>query len=211
MKKPKEIKKIIHEAFRDVLKGKGIGLREATALDDAADMTVLATARAEDTEIHWWDIKEEWDGQLGTALSFTDKQGFKFLLPAAMTSVLDSSANNDIAILNHLCEFKKPTTTIPHKGHPEYTDYLRSLSAKDWIEYYCFTQKQVNAIALFLQWATSSAVNNNTIELLKKSHDFTRKQTDSAYYSLHWDDVLNNHNERERILNEWFYLGNILK
>jgi hypothetical protein len=209
MKSPQEIKQIVREAFADTTKGQGIGLNEATALDDRADEAQQMLARAKDTEEHWWDIVEEWDGQLGTALSFTDRDGFVFLLPATMFKALDGSFDNTMSIQYHLCVSKKPYIQTPHHGHPEYTDYLRSLHAKDWVEYCMFTQKQVHAIALFLQWSDDDAGRDAELLSLERSHQQSLQHARPGDYTLAWEDVVNNYDEERRILKEWLQLGHI--
>jgi hypothetical protein len=209
MKSPEEINQLIREAFASTTKGQGIGLHEATALDDRADEETLAAARAKDTEEHWWDIVEEWDGQLGTALSFTDKEGFVFLLPATISKALEGSVDNKSRVEFHLCTSKKPYGQSPHHGHPEYTAYLRSLHPKEWVEYFNFTSKQMHAIAAFLQWADDDRGRDRELELRKHSHEESLKHASPGDYTLSWEDVVNNYNEKRRILREWLELGGI--
>ncbi len=209
MEDTEEIKSVVRNAFADTGKGDGIGLREATALDNRADATELALARKSDTETHWWDIVEEWDGQFGTALSFTDKEGFKFLLPATMWSALDGSFLNLNSIQFHLCVCKKPYTAMPHHGHPAYTEYLRSLHPEEWVTYFDFSPLQVNAIALFLKWADSDRGRDHELELRKKSHQEYLKHALPGNYTLSFDDVVNNYDEERRILREWLELGKV--
>jgi len=212
MKNPEAIKKIIKESFANTVKGQGIGLREANALDDRADKEAQAAARAKDIEEHWWDLVEEWDNQLGTALSFTDKEGFKFLLPAAMWAALDGSSTAD-AVQFHLCSIsRRPSSTPrPHHGHPEYTEYLRTLHPKDWVSYFDFTPAQVHATATFLQWVDNDSERDceRELELRRQSHQRKLQYARPGDYTLRWEDVLNNYKEERRVLKEWFDLGNV--
>jgi hypothetical protein len=209
MESPEHIKQTIKVAFEGVTKGQGIGLQEATAFDNRATEEDRLVARKKDVEEQWWDVVEEWDGQLGTALSFTDKDGFTFLLPATMYKALDGSFDNTNSVQFHLCISKVPYVEPPHHGHPEYTDYLRSLHPKDWVEYFEFTPKQIHAVALFLQWADDDRGNDRELELRKHSHEGFLKHANPGDYILSWEDVLNNYREERRILKEWLELGRV--
>lgn len=208
MQTSEDIKHIIKEAFADTVKGQGVGLREATAMDNRADVEAQAAARAQDTEGHWWELAEEWEGQLGTALSFADLEGFKFLLPATMCAALDGSLDNAHSVHFHLCVNRKPFTRPPHHGHPEYTDYLKSLHAEEWIRYFDFTPLQVHAIALFLRLTDDDRGEERELELRKHAHESSLKHARPGDYTLAWDDVVNNYREERRMVKEWMELGN---
>jgi hypothetical protein len=205
---PEEIKRIIREAFSTTRKGKGIGLREATALDNYASEEEQISERSRDVEEHWWDIVEEGEGQLGTALSFTDREGLRFLLPATMCSSLDGAWLNTHPVLFTLC-FLHPSALPPHHGYPEYTDYLRSIHPSEWIEFLQLTIQQVRAIALFLKWADDDLGGERQIESILSSHESSLKYAGPGHYTLSIEDAVNNYDQERRILHEWFLLGGI--
>ena len=214
MKTHLEIIRTIRTAFIDTVISGGIGLHEATALDNRADKATVRLARERDTEDHWWDVAEQWDGQLGTALSFADKNGFVFLLPATMTSARLGSSFNASSVRSHLCVIRKPYIRAPHHGHPEYTDYLRSLHAKEWINYFGFTNDQTHAIALFLEWVDRGSdsligFSDHPLESLKRSHESSLAHARTGDYTLSWQDVINNYDEEQRILREWLEAGTV--
>lgn len=210
-----ETKAYIKKAFYDVKKGDGIGIREAMALDDYAEPNTQEQARAQDTEEYWWDLvgNEAWN--LGTALSFTDKAGFLFLLPAVMTSALDGNEDNDFSVFYNLCIAKHPYINPPHSGHPEYLEYLRSVHPIQTAKYYGFTKEQLRAIAYYFRWW----IEENTmyhpdcfeknIPTLTRVHESASKYAEPGNYTLTLDDALNIRKEEIRILTDWIRLGGI--
>ena len=76
----------LERAFGSVLKGAGIGPREADALDYYTDSQA---ARARDVEQRWQEIPDPVLESAPTALCFTDRAGFQFLLPAFMRHGLE--------------------------------------------------------------------------------------------------------------------------
>lgn len=210
METPETIKAVIKEAFRDIGKGKGEGLREATQSDGRETEVDILEARVSDTEKYWWEVIEEWDGQFASALYFTDKEGFRFLLPATLCKALEDrrSFNND-TVYFLLCSTKWPFQAPPHHGHPEYTEYLRSLNPKDCIAYFAFTQAQVHAIALYLRWYDIEGKLHRDLEVQKQSHESALQYATPGNCTLSWEDVVHNRNEEWRILREWLELGNV--
>ncbi len=205
-----EVEKAIHEAFKDVKKGNGIGIREAISIDDRGTAEDQAKARPLDIEEHWWDIPKNFNETIGTELSFTDKQGFKFLLPAVMM-VKDTNS-----VSFQLCITKHPYDTHPHHGHKEYTEYLRSIHPKDVVAYFEFTPEQIHAIALFFKWWMQNekeylyADREKEIEGLKKINEMSKQYASSPEnYVLTLEDEINNFNEQCRVLKEWLELGGV--
>lgn len=76
----------LERAFSSVLKGTGIGPREADALDYYTDPQA---ARTRDVEQRWQEIPDQVLESTPTALCFTDRTGFQFLLPAFMRHGLE--------------------------------------------------------------------------------------------------------------------------
>lgn len=208
---PAELILEIHKAFKDVKKGNGIGVREAIAIDDYTEEEERLKARAKDTE-DWWNIPQEWKNDLGTALSFTDVQGFRFLLPALMTASIE---NNDLAqsVYFHLILIKPGQGQRPHHGHKEYTDYLRSISPRKTAQYYKFNQAQIHAISLYLDWWMNTEKiylpqsRGWWLKAIKKSHAATVKNVSSKDYNLTLEDEIANYDEECRILKDWLELG----
>lgn len=90
----------IKSAFADVTLGDGIGLFEAEAFDMCVDFSEPRKARQKDERESWQKISVadlEW---CNTALSFTDAEGYRFLVPAFMLAELNS--NIEVNTLLHL-------------------------------------------------------------------------------------------------------------
>ncbi len=205
-KKFEEMARVVHEAFKDVVKGDSIGVREANSRDDYAPAEARAKAREEDSEQHWWDIPKEWQHLLGTALSFTDKHGFKFLLPAVITYGDSDSARF------HLCF--PYVEGAPHHGHKEYINYLKAIEPKKIAENYEFTQDQIHAIAVFLKWWMQEpndyiyANREKKIDLLHRMHEHS-KELPPENYNLTVEDEIAFFDEECRVLRDWLTLGGV--
>jgi hypothetical protein len=197
----------IREAFADVRKGSGIGLREAIAIDDWATPEEQARARAKDTEEHWWNLVEDAEEDLQTALTFTDREGFKFLLPAAMCSELDESYDGYLSAYFHLVLRAHPPTSNSYASTagPQYTEYLRSIHPRDTVEYFGFTEAQVHAIALFLKWIDRDQGRDKELEAKKVGLEHAKKEG----VPVKWEDEVNNYDEERRIFHEWLHLGHV--
>jgi len=213
---PDEIIAQIRDAFKDVRKGRGIGLREASALDDYASAEEQLRARDADTEEHWWELVPRFEGEIGTALSFTDIEGFKFLLPAAITLGIDGGdwycAHS---VLFHLCLHPNPYKGAPHHGHREYVDFMRSIHPRETIAYYSFTSLQITAIARFFKWYMQHNESHLYEDPAKGArtrdarHDGSTQGARPGDYVLTRDDVEEIHREECRILKEWLELGKV--
>ena len=202
-----EVEKAIFDAFRDVTKADGIGVREAIAIDDNATADMLKKAREEDAEEHWWDIPAEWNNKLDTALSFTDEEGFKFLLPVTMIHGGDPGMTR-----YHLCfPYAK---NQPHFGNKDYINYLRDIHPQQIAEKYALDEKQCHAIALFLKWWMQEkqdylyADREKKIETLSKSHE-QYKKLPKDHYDLDLEDQIAFFDEECRTLRDWLILGNV--
>jgi len=76
-----QLKEIIFQAFKDVAKGGGLGVRYCTALDGHGD------ASGQDIEEHWWEYPDDLkDSRFTNALFFNNSDGIRFHLPALMTA-----------------------------------------------------------------------------------------------------------------------------
>ena len=95
------IEKQILEAFRGVLLGEGIGLREGCGLDDHAGPSTLAAYRAQDERDHWESIPDKTLADYSDSLCFFDGRGMRFHLPAYLISEL-RGGNFSQPILFHL-------------------------------------------------------------------------------------------------------------
>lgn len=172
-----QLKQAIFEAFKDVPKGNGLGVRECAALDDYANEDALSKARVLDIEQHWWKYPDELkDSAFNYALTYNNKDGIKFHLPALMAAALDGRGNTvDVSVYSTLCVKSLKAGTPPHHGHKEYLDFLRTVKVSDFIEYYNFTPRQVHAIALYF------------MEKGTKSGWF---MDDEWYYGVSWEEIV---------------------
>jgi len=78
----------IAEAFRGVVLGEGIGLREGQGLDDYADEATCAAYRAADEKEDWRKIPADALNHCHSSLCFFDAAGMRFHLPAFLTAEL---------------------------------------------------------------------------------------------------------------------------
>jgi hypothetical protein len=86
--KAEKIIATISQAFGKVLRGQGISLHEADALDSYASDDQLKQARLLDTDIHWWEIAPEQLERFNGVLIYTNAEGFRYYIPAYMTLAL---------------------------------------------------------------------------------------------------------------------------
>jgi hypothetical protein len=212
------IKTIILEAFNAVEKA-GIGVREATAIDDYASGEDRERARHEDVEAHWWEIPEEWRPHLSAALSFTDVQGFRFLLPAAMTAALDGiegGADPGNSVWFHLgLRNQKSDAYPPHHGHPPYIEFLRSISARDNADHFSLSPAQMHAVACFLDWYMQQSMSliycsrDEHFRIVKKTNASYKSHVPLTNYSLSVDDEMAIFDQECRIFREWLAIGGV--
>lgn len=212
------LKKIIFEAFKNVSKGEGLGVRECIAEDDWASEEEKKRVRFLDVEQYWWEYpKDLIDApSLGYALNYNNKDGVKFHLPALMTLdiiMIDNIGIGhtvDISIIFTLCleNFKQR----PHHGHREYVDFMRSIDVTQIIKYYNFTPAQVRAIALYFLFKDDlySIPREEVMETIKDSHERSKKYGGgSKNYNLTLDDAIAIKDEEQRIFTNWFKAGEV--
>lgn len=212
-----DIKNLIREAFKDVRKD-GIGVREATAIDDYATAEQQEAARREDVEVHWWDIPPEWQPQLSASLSFTDVQGFRFLLPAVMTAALDGVEDDPAhSVWFHLgLRNKKTGEDSPHHGHPPYIEFLRRISARDNAEHFPLNDAQIHAVACFFDWYMREdqsliyCSRDEHFKVVVKSNEVYKSRVPLTDYSLTVDDEMAIFDQECRILRDWLEIGHVL-
>jgi hypothetical protein len=214
-----DLKTIIREAFDDVRKV-GIGVREATAIDDYASEEERERARREDVETHWWEIPQEWRPPLAAALSFADLQGFRFLLPAVMTAALDGidgGAGPGNSVWFHLGLWNQKTDEFPpHSCHPPYIEYLRRISARNNADHFSLSAEQSHAIARFLNWymqAQGSLIyrpREEELRIVTKTNASYKSHVPLTNYSLSVDDEMAIYDQECRVFREWLEIGGVI-
>src|SRR5688500_16982415 len=77
-----EIRKVFSKLDR---KG-GVSLHETYVIDGYGTKREREKARMKDTDVHWWEVRDEWIEEFGGVggLSFLDEIGFRYYLPAYM-------------------------------------------------------------------------------------------------------------------------------
>lgn len=90
----------IISAFHGVVLGEGIGIIEADERDNYADPETLERAREKDERQSWQAFTADDLYRYSCALSFTDAEGFRFIIPAFM--IADLSCILDETTLIHL-------------------------------------------------------------------------------------------------------------
>jgi hypothetical protein len=186
------LKQLISDAFKNVKKGNGIGVREANAIGAGEKSEARAKARAQDTEENWRDLPKDYDS-LEDALSSTDAEGLRFLLPHYMTQAIDNrEVGWDLAqaVYFKLC-FVLPGKELPELQTPAWLDYLRQIFPRNLAMHYGLTPMQTKAIGLFLAWMIQGEGGLPEIDasLKKLEKDITQ--------------------EENRILCEWATLGGV--
>ena len=211
-----EIKLLIRDAFRDVTKA-GIGVREAIAIDDYAEEPAREAARQADIETHWWEILDEFGPMLASTLSFTDIEGFRFLLPALMTASL-SEVENDPgnSVWFHLGLRNQATQEFPpHHGHPPYIDFLSRISARQNADHFSLNKAQVHATAAFLDWYWQQGegliyiARETQRSLASKMNEGFKLHAAPGNYTLSVDDEMAVYDQECRILMNWLEIGGI--
>ncbi len=215
---PADLKKVILESFQNVEKGDGIGVRECAALDDYAEGPELIEARTMDVENNWWEYPDECKrNHFDYALTYNNRDGILFHLPALMTAVVDGYGEvADVSVYKHLCEgVAQSSQKIPHHGHREYVNYLQSIDVQKIIAYFGFTPKQAHAISLYLLWEMQNKdyhffeSRESWIAFEQEMHEkFTLYASDGGY-TLVLEDVIAIVDENHRIVRDWFKAGNL--
>ncbi len=79
----------IRRVFATVERGGGVTLHETRVLDGPGHgaETARREARLQDTDQHWWEVRDEWIETICGigGLSFLDDEGFRYYLPAYMS------------------------------------------------------------------------------------------------------------------------------
>lgn len=98
----------ITEAFKDVMLEDGIGLSEATAIDDYKDEAYKNQCKLVDEKLNWQIITSTELNENYTSLSFFDDKGMRFHLPAFMVCELKGEYRFGMAFaLTHLSDYTK--------------------------------------------------------------------------------------------------------
>ena len=96
--KAEKIIAAISQAFGTVLRGQGISLHEADALDSYASVDQLERARQLDTDIHWWEIAPEALERFNGVLIYANAEGFRYYIPAYMTLALRTWQSGSLSV-----------------------------------------------------------------------------------------------------------------
>jgi hypothetical protein len=144
----------IEIVFANITKGNACSLRESAANDAGIDPE---SDRALDVEQRWQDLSDELLEEFPSALIFTNREGFRFLLPAYMRYALNHQDDGELAAdhaIYHLCSQISPSpdwtietfnfrpeetkviarfvrSTIGEDSAPNY-DYLENELARRW-------------------------------------------------------------------------------
>ncbi len=97
----RRVANLIHEAFRGVTLGDGIGLLEAQALDDYAGPERQAECRVDDEKVDWSAIPADKLNSCYSSLCFFDAEGMRFHLPAFLIADLEGTFLH--GVIFHLC------------------------------------------------------------------------------------------------------------
>ena len=87
------VKNIIIKSFADVKLGNGVGLFEAQAIDDYADIATREKYREKDEKLDWTKISANDLSYCNSSLSFFDAEGMRFNLPAYLIAELSGDYN----------------------------------------------------------------------------------------------------------------------
>jgi hypothetical protein len=123
----------IETAFANVTKGNACSLRESAANDAGIDPE---PDRALDVEERWQDLSDDLLEEYPCALIFTNREGFRFLLPAFMRYALNHQDDGELAAdhaMYHLCSQISPS--------PDWT-----------IETFDFRPEETKVIARFVRF-----------------------------------------------------------
>jgi len=131
-----EVVRAIEKAFDGVLRGNGITLHQADAIDDRASEEEQLQARRLDIDSRWQDVPDELIARFSSQLSFVDGEGFRYYIPAFMRWAIthyetSNSFTIDSTIYNFGQIFDFPTSGVA-------------------MAVPLFTESQLRAIALFL-------------------------------------------------------------
>jgi hypothetical protein len=83
----RKILEAIRRDFDEVRPECAITLHETLELDGCGAVQAGLAARKRDTDKHWWEVRDEWLGEVNGigGLSFLNDAGFRYYLPAYMS------------------------------------------------------------------------------------------------------------------------------
>ena len=96
--KAEKIIAAISQAFGKVLRGQGISLHEADALDSYASDDQRKQAKLLDTDVHWWEIPPQQLERFSGVLIYTNAEGFRYYIPAYMTVALRTFQSGSLLV-----------------------------------------------------------------------------------------------------------------
>lgn len=175
-------------------------------------------ARREDTEQHCLEYPQELleKGTLDLALTYNNKAGVKFHLPALMTASMDGFGSTAaLSVFGTLClnNFQKK----PHDGHREYVAFLKSVDVSKIIHYYDFSPEQIHAIALYFLYDMHREKFYNffdskeeQIAAVTRRHEQYKKHASEGNYVLTLEDAIVIQDEEHRIVRDWFKAGGLV-
>ncbi len=98
----------INSAFKGVELDGGIGLSEATAIDDYKDQQFRDECKINDEKFHWDQISSSLLNEHYTSLSFFDAKGMRFHLPAFMIAEIKGEYRFGMSFsLTHLSDYTR--------------------------------------------------------------------------------------------------------
>jgi hypothetical protein len=86
----------IQEAFKNVKLDGGLTIHQAELEGAFTDQKTKLEARNKDPELFWWEVPDWKIENSHAALSFFDKDGFKFYMPAFMTWILKNGKKSRV-------------------------------------------------------------------------------------------------------------------
>lgn len=89
------VRAMIHQAFKGVILGDGIGLWEGQAIDDYAGEDTEKAYRERDEKKDWSAISVDDLNRCNSSLSFFDAEGMRFHLPAYLIATLNGTLWED--------------------------------------------------------------------------------------------------------------------
>lgn len=101
-----QVRDNVRIAFRGVQLGAGIGLRQGEGMDDYADEATLQKHRLQDESLDWSNISVTQLNECSASLSYMDKEGVRFHLPAYVIADLEGSIVTQ-DILFQLCHLSQ--------------------------------------------------------------------------------------------------------
>jgi len=207
------LKNIILEAFKDVSKGSGLGVRECVANDNYLYGEDAKKFRDEDVEQHWWEYPKSLveEGSLDYSLTYNNEDGIKFHLPAVMIAELDGYG--DTAGISVFCTLCEPHTNI-YRYKSEYVAYMKSIDIAKIIKQYNFNNVQIHALALYLLF--DMYVNNSHYKFFSTREEIiTQSKREIEVYcdvkncNLTVEDAVAIVDEEHRIVRDWFRAGGV--